>query len=113
MNWVSPRVRRLDDSCLPNKPTPTTEGKEGHWTDEEHALFLECYEKYNKSWKRISEIITTRSNEQIRTHAQKYEAKLRELRYGGVLWMVLGVGFVLLLYCCIWVEGCLGGGVTH
>ncbi len=43
-------------------------------------MFLECYAKYRKSWKKISEIITTRSNEQIRTHAQKYEAKLRELR---------------------------------
>jgi SHAQKYF class myb-like DNA-binding protein len=54
--------------------------KEGPWTDEEHELFLKCWHKYGKAWKKLSEIMKTRTNEQIRTHAQKYFQKLRELR---------------------------------
>jgi len=54
--------------------------KDGHWTDEEHELFLRCWAKYGKSWKKLAEIMKTRTNEQIRTHAQKYFNKLRELR---------------------------------
>lgn len=54
--------------------------KDGHWTAEEHALFLKCWAQYGKSWKKLSEIMKTRTNEQIRTHAQKYFHKLRELR---------------------------------
>lgn len=55
----------------------------GHWTDEEHEFFLECWAKYGKSWKKISEVMKTRTNEQIRTHAQKYFAKLDQLRTCG------------------------------
>lgn len=46
--------------------------KDGHWTEAEHALFLECWHKYGKAWKKIAAVMKTRSNEQIRTHAQKY-----------------------------------------
>lgn len=55
----------------------------GHWTDEEHEFFLECWAKYGKSWKKISEVMKTRTNEQVRTHAQKYFAKLKQLRTCG------------------------------
>ena len=58
----------------------TANPKGGHWTDEEHDLFLECWSNGIRSWKQLAEIIKTRSNEQIRTHAQKYFTKLRELR---------------------------------
>lgn len=57
--------------------------KEGHWTDEEHEFFLKCWAKYGKSWKKISQVMKTRSNEQIRTHAQKYFTKLDQLRTCG------------------------------
>jgi SHAQKYF class myb-like DNA-binding protein len=55
--------------------------KEGHWTDEEHELFLQAVRVHGRSWKKLSEILKTRTNEQIRTHAQKYFAKLEELRW--------------------------------
>ncbi len=57
--------------------------KDGHWTDAEHELFLQCWDKYGKSWKKISQVMKTRSNEQIRTHAQKYFTKLDQLRTCG------------------------------
>jgi SHAQKYF class myb-like DNA-binding protein len=57
--------------------------KDGHWTEEEHQLFLECWHKYGKAWKTIADVMKTRSNEQIRTHAQKYFTKLEQLRHCG------------------------------
>lgn len=65
---------------VPLHPIIIHTGKEGHWTDEEHELFLRCWAEHGKSWKKLSEIIKTRTNEQIRTHAQKYFQKLNELR---------------------------------
>jgi SHAQKYF class myb-like DNA-binding protein len=54
--------------------------QDGHWTNEEHEVFLELYDKFGRSWKKIAETMKTRSNEQVRTHAQKYFSKLEELR---------------------------------
>lgn len=35
--------------------------KEGRWTDEEHQLFLDAAEKYGNNWRKIHEIVTTRT----------------------------------------------------
>jgi len=70
----------------PARKAPPAESQKkdnGHWTDEEHEFFLECWAKYGKSWKKISEVMKTRTNEQVRTHAQKYFAKLNQLRACG------------------------------
>lgn len=55
-----------------------TEYQNGRWTDEEHAIFLRAiHEKHSDfNWRQISSLIKTRSSEQVRTHAQKYFAKL-------------------------------------
>lgn len=50
----------------------------GRWTAEEHALFLQGLDKYNKQWKMIAELVRTRTVVQIRTHAQKYFQKLNK-----------------------------------
>lgn len=47
----------------------------GRWTRSEHELFLLGLEQHGKMWKRISDMIRTRSIVQIRTHAQKYFLK--------------------------------------
>ncbi len=44
----------------------------GRWTLEEHSLFLKGLEFYGKGWKKIAELIKTRTVVQVRTHAQKY-----------------------------------------
>jgi SHAQKYF class myb-like DNA-binding protein len=56
----------------------------GRWTTEEHLLFLKGLELYGKSWKKISEIVRTRTVVQIRTHAQKYLIKLDKARRVGL-----------------------------
>jgi hypothetical protein len=46
-------------------------------------LFLRGLQLHGKSWKKISEIVTTRTVVQIRTHAQKYLIKLEKARKAG------------------------------
>ncbi|KAG7399298.1 hypothetical protein PHYBOEH_009224 [Phytophthora boehmeriae] len=57
--------------------TPTANGpsKGGRWTSEEHAAFLEGIRLYGKDWRRVAQVVMTRSAVQTRTHAQKYLLK--------------------------------------
>jgi SHAQKYF class myb-like DNA-binding protein len=54
----------------------------GRWTREEHETFLEGLKLHGREWKRVSEMIPTRTSAQIRSHAQKYFAKIT--KEGGV-----------------------------
>lgn len=58
-------------SASSNKPSPTI----GRWTKDEHELFLTGLANHGKSWKKIAQMIRTRTLVQIRTHAQKYLQK--------------------------------------
>ncbi|GLE05463.1 hypothetical protein PINS_up014476 [Pythium insidiosum] len=49
--------------------------KGGRWTSEEHAAFLEGIRLYGKDWRRVAQVVSTRSAVQTRTHAQKYLLK--------------------------------------
>jgi SHAQKYF class myb-like DNA-binding protein len=51
--------------------------KRGRWTKEEQNLFNFAYQWHGKDWKKLSEIIPTRSIVQIRSHAQKYCKKFK------------------------------------
>ena len=59
----------------------TNDGKvtSGRWTAEEHNVFLKGLRQHGKEWKKISEMIKTRTVVQTRTHAQKYFQKLSKL----------------------------------
>lgn len=52
--------------------TPTS----GRWTREEHEAFLKGLAIYGREWKKVAKSIPTRTSAQIRSHAQKYFAKL-------------------------------------
>ena len=48
----------------------------GIWNAEEHDLFLKGYKKYGRNWSLISkEYVTTRTRQQVRSHAQKFFRK--------------------------------------
>jgi SHAQKYF class myb-like DNA-binding protein len=53
-----------------------------YWTQNEHQKFLEAIEKFGrKDVKSISQFVGTRNATQVRTHAQKYYAKIdREMK---------------------------------
>ena len=57
----------------------------GRWTKQEHEKFLlgtvfltAGLQLYGRNWKKIEEIIGTRSGSQIRSHAQKFFLKTRK-----------------------------------
>lgn len=50
--------------------------KSGRWSDDEHQLFLTLMKQYGRSWTQIAEKMPTRTEPQVRSHAQKYLLKL-------------------------------------
>lgn len=49
----------------------------GHWSEEEHKLFLEAFEMFGKHWSKISKYVKSRTVLQCRSHGQKYLNKLK------------------------------------
>ena len=50
----------------------------GKWTDEEHEKFIEGILIYGNEWKKVQEIIKTRTSAQARSHAQKFFLKIKK-----------------------------------
>jgi len=67
-NYATKTVRRY----VHNKAPPPKNLKVGRWSKAEHQKFLEGMESFPKQWKRIAELIGTRTVLQVRTHAQKF-----------------------------------------
>ncbi|CAI5743213.1 unnamed protein product [Peronospora destructor] len=64
----------------------------GRWTEQEHQSFLAGLRLYGREWKKVAGKIKTRTSAQIRSHAQKYFAKLArddEMRKHCGLFMVI------------------------
>lgn len=54
---------------------------DGRWSVEEKKLFEEAFEEYGPKWSNLAKVIKTRTNEQIRSHAQKrFTREAREKR---------------------------------
>ena len=51
----------------------------GHWSDEEHRLFLEAIKIYGKQWREVMKYVGTRTKDQVRSHAQKYQMQLNKV----------------------------------
>lgn len=52
----------------------------GRWTASEHDAFLKGLKVYGREWKKVARCISTRTSAQIRSHAQKYFAKVSKER---------------------------------
>ena len=52
----------------------------GRWKFKEHIQFLEGLDKYGVNWKKICPLIKTRTSNQIRSHAQKFFLKLKQVK---------------------------------
>eukprot|EP00184_Porphyridium_aerugineum_P007909 CAMPEP_0184691992 /NCGR_PEP_ID=MMETSP0313-20130426/646_1 /TAXON_ID=2792 /ORGANISM="Porphyridium aerugineum, Strain SAG 1380-2" /LENGTH=399 /DNA_ID=CAMNT_0027149785 /DNA_START=552 /DNA_END=1751 /DNA_ORIENTATION=- len=55
------------------------------WTNEEHTMFLEALEVYQRDWKKIEKCIGTKNVVQIRSHAQKHFIKVTKNQTGEVI----------------------------
>lgn len=65
-----------DDVPYFTVPTRTSSTFKGRWTEEEHEQFLRGVDEFGKDWVAIHEFyVITRTETQIRTHAQKYFQK--------------------------------------
>ena len=69
---LNPRLNL--DSYLPNRAIS------GRWKFKEHIQFLEGLDKYGVNWKKIRSLIKTRTLGQIRSHAQKFFMKLKQVK---------------------------------
>lgn len=50
--------------------------RNGRWLKGEHELFIQGCLAYGNNWKKVKQIVKTRTSAQIRSHAQKYLIKL-------------------------------------
>lgn len=92
---VTPNSATSTSNSSSNPPSPSTAKKgnavttkksvngenTGRWTKEEHATFIEGLNQHGKEWKKIANMIETRTVVQIRTHAQKYFQKIAKTKY--------------------------------
>ena len=51
----------------------------GRWTEEEHQKFIDGILQYGNEWKKVQQIIRTRSSTQARSHAQKFFLRVKKL----------------------------------
>ncbi|KAL3658947.1 hypothetical protein V7S43_016085 [Phytophthora oleae] len=76
---ITPTVKMENLAVGTPAPTSSTSttgpSKGGRWTSDEHAAFLEGIRLYGKDWRRVAQVVMTRSAVQTRTHAQKYLLK--------------------------------------
>ena len=54
--------------------------KNGRWTLKEHIQYLRALDKYGLNWKKISDLIPSRTPNQIRSHSQKFYKKLKKCK---------------------------------
>ncbi|CCI42002.1 unnamed protein product [Albugo candida] len=52
----------------------------GRWSFNEHERFLAGFKAYGHKWKRVQQVVRTRSVTQVRTHAQKYLLKIAKTK---------------------------------
>merc|ERR1712238_471645 len=76
---VSPTNKRKRSSSSTNSSTSSRKAGQtsGRWTQDEHQAFLEGLKDCGREWKKVALRIPTRTSAQIRSHAQKYFAKIQ------------------------------------
>ena len=61
-----------------NSNENNNEYNSGRWSNDEHQKFLQGILKYGNEWKKVQNIIKTRSSTQARSHAQKFFLRLKK-----------------------------------
>ena len=69
-------VKKYDSYIRNQSQSP----KEGRWTLKEHIQYLQALEKFGINWRKMSDLIPSRTTTQIRSHSQKFYKKLKECK---------------------------------
>jgi SHAQKYF class myb-like DNA-binding protein len=76
----TPSSTKNSTQSLPKTTTTpsstSSSSSSGRWTKAEHEAFLDGLKIHGREWKKVAQNIPTRTSAQIRSHAQKYFAKL-------------------------------------
>ena len=68
-----------------NSNSNSNEYNSGRWSNEEHIKFIEGILKYGNEWKKVQNIIKTRTSTQARSHAQKFFLRLKKVANQEIL----------------------------
>jgi len=80
----SSRSQKSNDETSDKNPLSTKTVNTGRWSAEEHKRFLAGLDQFGTgNWKKITDMVGTRSCTQIRTHAQKYFIALQKPQNDG------------------------------
>ena len=52
------------------------------WTEEEHKSFCDAIQKHGRDWSRVTEIVGTKTIQQVRSHAQKHFKRIQREKTG-------------------------------
>ena len=65
-------VEESDHSTSTSTAVTTIGKTTGRWTVDEHDAFLRGLARFGREWKRVAQLIPSRTAAQVRSHAQKY-----------------------------------------
>lgn len=81
---TSSRSHKSKDEATKKTEPPAKKMNTGRWSADEHKRFLAGLDQFGTgNWKKITEMVGTRSCTQIRTHAQKYFIALQKPQNDG------------------------------
>ena len=52
------------------------------WTEEEHKAFVDAIQKHGRDWSRVTEIVGSKTVQQVRSHAQKHFKRIQREKTG-------------------------------
>ena len=67
------------NNSLDNDNDNNSQFHSGRWTEEEHQKFIDGILQYGNEWKKVQQIIKTRSSTQARSHAQKFFLRVKKI----------------------------------
>eukprot|EP00347_Sterkiella_histriomuscorum_P003631 403363545 len=68
-------VFQIDPTYLNQNQGPVNNGR---WTKQEHEQFISALKSNGKNWQKVFEAVSTRNEQQVRSHAQKFFNKLKK-----------------------------------
>ena len=80
-NFLNKKLKLLHKDKYDNCHRSKSIGKnEGRWTLKEHIQFLQAVEQFGLNWRKLSDVIRTRTPAQIISHSQKFFKKLKNCK---------------------------------